>query len=318
MSAGSPSRSLGGSPGGSLVHHAATLLRAGPVHTLDLARDVLGLSGHAGAAAEAIFTLLGRDARFLVDGQGLWSLLDATRLLGSPLSEVGFAVVDVETTGGSFGQGHRIMDIAVVEVQGGAVVDEWRTLVNPGRPVAPFVEALTGIHSDMLYAAPDFEHIAPEVQRRLEGRVFVAHNAAVDWRFVSTELSETLGQAPDVTRLCTVKLVRCLLPKLRRRNLDAVSAHFGVPIHERHRAYGDALATARVLIRLLDEAGAQGIADLEGLVDRLRRRPRRPRGTPEARAARAAQRQARRQARLDARRDAAQGELLEAAPPEAQ
>ena len=290
------------SRGGSLVHRAANRLQSGPVHTLDLARHVLGLSGHPGAAAKAIFTLLGRDARFVVDGEGAWSLLDQSRP-GPALNDVAFAVVDVETTGGSSAQGHRIMDVAVVEVRDGAVVDEWRTLVNPGRAVAPFVEALTGIRTDMLRAAPYFEHVAPELQRRLEGRVFVAHNAAFDWRFVSSELNQALGEAPDVTRLCTVKMVRALLPSLRRRNLDAVSAHFGVPIQERHRAYGDALATARVLIRLLDEAGAQGIVDLEALVDRLRRRRRRPRGTPDARAAR-------RQARRDAQRDAAQGVLL--------
>ena len=265
--------------GGSLVQRAAARLAAGPVHTLELARDVLALSGHAGAAAQAIFTLLGRDHRFLVDPRGRWRLLDGGRLPGPPLSEIGFAVVDVETTGGSFEQGHRIMDIAVVEVRAGAVVDEWRTLVNPGRPVPHFVQALTGIRADMVLSAPHFDHVAAEVQRRLEGRVFVAHNVGFDWRFISAELAEALGQVPDVQRLCTVRLARTLVPRLKRRNLDAVSAHFGVPIHERHRAYGDALATALVLVRLLDEAGGQGIADLEALVDRLRhgrrRRPRR-------------------------------------------
>ncbi len=300
--------------GGSLVHRVAHLLQVGPVHTLDLAREVLGLSGHSGAASQAIFTLLGRDARFQVDSQGLWRLLDSARLPGVALADLSFAVVDVETTGGMSG-GDRIMDIAVVEVRGGAVVDEWRTLVNPGRPVDRFVESLTGIRSEMLRSAPHFEHIAPEVQRRLEGRVFVAHNVGFDWRFVSSELTEATGQAPAVARLCTVKLVRCLLPRLRRRNLDAVSAHFGIRIHERHRAYGDALATARVLIRLLDEAGSQGISDMDGLTDRLNHRRRKPKGTPEARAARAARRRERRDARLEGRRQAAeaQGDLL--APP---
>ena len=283
------------SPGGSLVHRATSRLRSGPVHTVELARHVLGLSGNPGAASKAIFTLLGRDARFVVDGDGMWSLLDRTRLPGPALSEVSFAVLDVETTGSSSAQGHRIMDIAVVEVRDGAVVDEWRTLVNPGRTVAPFVEALTGIRTDMLGEAPYFEHIAPELQRRLEGRVFVAHNAAFDWRFVSSELNQALGQVPDVARLCTVKMVRALVPALKRRNLDTVSAHFGVTIQERHRAYGDALATARVLIRLLDEAGAQGILDMEALVDRLSHRRRKPRKAAKVRSARS---------------DASQGDLL--------
>ena len=263
-------------PGGSLVQRVAARLARGPKHTLELARDVLHLSGHAGAAARAVFTLLEADPRFRVDGQGVWRIHDPARMPGPPLTEVSFAVVDVETTGGSFQQGHRIMEIAVVEVRGGALVDEWRTLVNPGRPVPQFVQGLTGIHAGLVADAPAFEHVADEVHRRLEGRVFVAHNAAFDWHFVSAELVEATGRVPEVPRLCTVRLVRSLIPRLKRRNLDAVTAHYGIPIHERHRAYGDALATARVLVRLIDEAGGQGIADLEALVDRLQQ-PRRGR-----------------------------------------
>jgi DNA polymerase III epsilon subunit family exonuclease len=289
---------------GTLVQRAAARLASGPVHTLELAQDVLGLRGHPGAAAQAIYTLLGSDARFGVDGSGIWRLLDPKRLPGPPLAELGFAVVDVETTGGTFAQGHRIMDIAVVEVRGGQVVDEWRTLVNPGRPIGWFVQDLTGIHTDMVLDAPHFEHVAAEVQRRLEGRVFVAHNAGFDWRFVATELAEATGSVPDVARLCTVKLVRTLLPRLKQRNLDAVTQHFGLRIHERHRAYGDALATARVLIRLLDEAQAQGIHDLEGLVDRMQHR----RGRRKRRGGVAARE--RRKAAETERADAAQVDLL--------
>jgi DNA polymerase III epsilon subunit family exonuclease len=294
-----------GAGGLSLVQRAAVRLAAGPVHTLQLARDVLGLSGHPGAASQAVFTLLGRDERFEVDERGMWHLLDARRVPGPPLSEIGFAVVDVETTGGSFEQGHRIIEIAVVEVRGGTIVDEWRTLVNPGRPIAFFVQDLTGIRTDMVIEAPHFEHVAAEVQRRIEGRVFVAHNATFDWRFVDTELVQALGCAPEVPKLCTVKLVRCLLPRLKRRNLDAVSAHFGVRIHERHRAYGDALATARVLIRLLDEAAGQGITDLEALVDRMRHQRRRRRHRRRGGVA----------ARERRERDALQGDLLDMLPP---
>ena len=265
------------SPGGSLVQRAAARLASGPAHALEIAHDVLRLSGHTGAASRAVFTLLGGDRRFGVD-DGVWRLTDPTRSPGPPLAEVRFAVVDVETTGGSFAQGHRIMDIAVVQVHRGAVVDEWRTLVNPGRPVPPFVQGLTGIHPGMVMDAPAFEHVAEELRRRLEGRVFVTHNAAFDWHFVSAELVEATGCVPDVRRLCTVRLARSLLPRLRRRNLDAMTAYYGIPVLQRHRAHGDAFAAARVLLRLIDEASAQGIADLDGLLDRLaqpRRRGRR-------------------------------------------
>ena len=259
----------------SLVRQAADRLVGGPVHTLDLARDVLGLTGHAGASAAAVYQLLGADARFRVDGDGHWSL-DPDRVpLGRPLSELSFAVVDVETTGSGRGGGHRIIEFASVEVRGGRIVDEFETLVNPGRRIPHGVVALTGIHDGMVADAPLFEHVAPAIQERLTGRVFVAHNVAFDWAFVSRELVAALGEAPEVPRLCTVRMARRLVPGLRRRNLDELTRHFGVKIHARHRAHGDALATARVLLRLLDEAAGEGLEDLESLQARLRRRRRR-------------------------------------------
>jgi DNA polymerase-3 subunit epsilon len=295
--------------GGSLVQRAAARLAGGPAHTLELAREVLGLAGNAGAAAQAIFTLLGSDRRFRVDADGMWRIGDSARLPGPPLTETGFAVVDVETTG-SLGA-DRIMDIAVIEVRGGAVVDEWHTLINPGRPVDPYVQRLTGIRPGMVMDAPTFEHVAEEVHSRLEGRVFVAHNVAFDWHHVSGELAEATGRVPDVQRLCTVRLVRCLLPRLHRRNLDEVSRHYGIRVHERHRAYGDALATARVLVRLIDEAGVQGIADLDALLTRLTEQRRRGRRGAAARARRRAAARA-------ARALAVQQELLPPSPlPEA-
>ncbi len=266
--------------GHSLVRAAEARLRAGPLHTLELARDVLGLSGHAGAASAAVFQLLGADRRFLVDASGVWTLDADLAALGASLDEVGFAVVDVETTGGGLDYGHRITEIAIVEVRGGGVVDEFQTLVNPGRRIPPGVTALTGITDDMVSGAPWFDHVADEVFRRLEGRVFVAHNATFDWSFVSAELVRSLGEAPNPVRMCTVRMVRRLVPRLRHRNLDVVARHFGVDNHARHRAYGDALATARVLLRLLDEARGRGIDDVETLAWYLRRRGRRVRRDP--------------------------------------
>ena len=264
-------------PRGGLVDRALARLRGGPAHTLELAGDVLGLSGPPGAVSTAVFTLLGSDERFRVDPHGVWSLDDAVPA-GPSLSGLSYAVVDVETTGGSFVNGHRIIEIAVVEVSGGAVGRVWGTLINPGRPVPPGVRALTGFTDDMVAAAPWFDHLACEIVDRLEGRVFVAHNAAFDWRFVSAELARCVGLVPDVPRLCTVRMARRLVPRLRRRNLDALTRHYGIPILERHRAHGDALATARVLVRLLDEARGRGVGDLPALERLLARRRQGKRG----------------------------------------
>lgn len=267
------------SPGGdSLIQRVAERLQSGPAHTLALARDVLGLSGHEGAASAAVFSLLGANPRFTVDAAGVWAL--SSNATGPDLATLTYAVVDVETTGGAPMRGDRITEIAVVEVAEGSLTDEWATLVNPGRSVPPVVTALTGITHDMVSRAPYFDHVAPEVADRLRARVFVAHNAAFDRRFVRHELIQAAGEAPSLPTLCTVQLSRGLLPRLRRRNLDALAGYFGVKVHDRHRALGDARATARVLLKLLEEAAHQGITDLDTLRRIVRRRVRRRQRPP--------------------------------------
>ena len=265
----------------SLIRRAVRRLRGAPAHTLDVARDVLALSGHPGAASAAVFQLLGADPRFLVDDEGAWSLDPTLAPLGAPLSKVPFAVVDVETTGGRAWMGHRIVEIAIVEVLDGAIVDEYETLVNPGQGIPSMITSLTGITSAMTAVEPYFEHIAEDVAGRLEGRAFVAHNATFDWSLVSAELVRANVDVPNVPKLCTVRMVRRLVPALRHRNLDVVTRHFGVEVHARHRAHGDALATARVLLRLLDEASGRGVEDLATLQWYLKRRRQRKKFNPD-------------------------------------
>jgi DNA polymerase-3 subunit epsilon len=264
----------------SLIRSAADALTAGPKHTLELARDVLGLVGHQGAASAAVFQLLGTDPRFQVDASGMWRLDESAAPLGAPLAEVPFAVVDVETTGRGSWAGHRMIEIAIVEVRGGQVTDRYETLLNPGQSLPAEITSLTGITGPMAAEAPYFEHVAGEVSGRITGRVFVAHNATFDWSFVSAELVSALGEAPDVPRLCTVRMARRLVPLLRHRNLDVLARHFGIVNHARHRAGGDALATARILIRMLDEAAGRGIEDVATLAWYLRRRRQRERFDP--------------------------------------
>ena len=257
----------------SLLQGAWEVLQGGPLATTELARRALGLNGHPGAASAAVFALLGGDDRFEVDGEGVWSLRGGARRPGAQVSRLSYAVVDVETTGGRHEGGHRMTEVAVVEVRGGAVHDVFETLVHPGRRVPRRTVELTGITDRMLAGAPTFDEIAEEVFRRIAGRVFVAHNASFDWGWLRAQLGDALGDVPEVERLCTISLARRLAPELRRRNLDALSEFFDIPIHGRHRARGDALATARVLLRLLDRAESLGIGDLRSL-----KRYRPPRG----------------------------------------
>ena len=256
----------------SLTRRAAVFLQGGAAHTLHLAREVLGLSGNDSAASAAVFTLLGSDPRFQVDGEGWWSLSVKGPDPWEELERLTYAVVDLETTGGAPDRGHRITEIAVVEVRAGAISEGFQTLVNPGRPIPRPMSELTGITDEMVSGAPFFDGVAQQLFDRMEGRVFVAHNAPFDWRFLSYQFCDCLGAAPEGPRLCTLKMARRLVPDLRPRHLDALASHFGVAIHSRHRALGDALATARILLGLLDEARALGVRDLTSLLLLLQRK----------------------------------------------
>lgn len=190
-----------------------------------------------------------------------------------PLSTIAFAVVDVETTGGRAWRGDRITEIAAVVVRGGEVVERFETLVNPERSIPPVISALTNITWGMVKDAPRFRDICDHVLTMVGGRVFVGHNAEFDWRFVSAEVQRATGQRLEGSRLCTVRLARKLLPHLRSRRLDAVAGHYGVEITARHRAGGDALATAHVLVKLLADARAiecEHWHDMEQLLARAR------------------------------------------------
>ena len=176
--------------------------------------------------------------------------------------------MDVETTGVRAFRGDRIMEIAVVRLDGTIA---FHSLVNPGIPIPQFVAGLTGIDAGMVRHAPAFEEIVDGVLAALEGCVFVAHNARFDWAFVSTEIERATGLLLHGPRVCTVRLARKLLPDLPRRNLDTVSYHFGIDIEGRHRATGDAVAASKCLGRLLRLAqgnGAVNLADLVGLSNR--------------------------------------------------
>lgn len=271
---------------GSLTDRALRVLAAEPLPSMEVARRVLGISGGAGAAAVAVFTLLGGDPRFRVDAQGVWSVAppaDPDVLAPSrPLREEEFVVVDVETTGGAPSRGHRVTEVAAVRVSGGQVRDTFCTLVNPERPIPNIITGLTGITNAMVADQPRFAQVARQVSAAIEGCVFVAHNAAFDWRFICHEMGMATGMTLSGRQLCTVRLSRRLLPQLPSRSLDGLALFFGVEIESRHRALDDALATARVLLRLIDLAEEQGVTDWEGLQKLLRRR--RPRKSRRRRA----------------------------------
>lgn len=250
-------RFSGASP---LLARALEELRRGPRTSSRLAREVLGVRRGPAALAETLVgELLGNEASVRRDGSGAWRLVEPAPDGDAPLRGLDYVVVDVETTGGSPARGDRITEIALVEVSGGRISGEFSTLVNPGRPIPRWITRLTGITGEMVADAPAFEEVADPVRERLEGRVFVAHNVPFDWRFVAEEMRRARSLLPEGPRLCTLRLARRALPGLSRKWLDGVSRYFDVEIEDRHRAAGDALATASVLLRLLELADRLGV-----------------------------------------------------------
>lgn len=299
-----------------LTGRARDFLAAGPADSATLVARVCQLPGVPAAVAEHLAeTLLGGHPEFVRGPGHRWALAAAPAAseaavpagvaqwmtaganapgsrsdmqcpgAGEALSQMSFVVVDVETTGGRPLDGDRITEFAAVVVRGGIVSERYETLVNPDRPIPPWISRLTSISWEMVRGAPRFRDVCGDVLRVMEGHVFVAHNARFDWGFVSAEVARASGQQLDGRQLCTVRLARRLLPQLRRRSLDYVADHYNVGIAARHRAMGDALATAHVLVGLLRDAESRGCTTWGELQELLAtststRRRRRPSALP--------------------------------------
>jgi len=276
-----------------LVRRALSFLAGGPRDSVSLIEHVCQMPGAPRVVAEQMaIALFANRPEFARDAGGQWSLapepaverpcraLDTGRGRDE-LEALSYVVVDVETTGMNAFLGDRVTEIAAVVVRGGRVAEQFQTLVNPERPIPAMITALTHITPQMVRDAPRFRDIAPELLRFLQGHVFVAHNAEFDWRFVSAEVARATSRELTGRRLCTVRLARRVLPQLRSRKLDSLAHFYNVTITDRHRAAGDALATAHILLRLLDAARERdccGWTDLERLLAAGPRGPRRHRG----------------------------------------
>ena len=162
-----------------------------------------------------------------------------------------FAIIDVETTGGKFNE-EGITEVAIHKFDGVDIVDSFISLINPEREIQPFVVNLTGINSKMLKNAPKFYEVAKRILEITEDCVLVAHNASFDYRVVRNEFSR-LGYQFDIPTLCTVELSKILLPDLESYSLGKLCRTIGIPVSDRHRANGDALATVKLFEILLQK-----------------------------------------------------------------
>ncbi|MDA8630325.1 exonuclease domain-containing protein [Flavobacteriaceae bacterium] len=168
-----------------------------------------------------------------------------------------YTIVDIESTGGKFNE-ESIIEVAAYKFDGTSIKDQFISLVNPQRDIHPYVEKLTGITSKMVKTAPKFHEIAKRVVEITSDSILVAHNAQFDYRILQLEFKR-LGYEFSMKSLCTVILSQELLPDQESYKLGRLSRSLGIPLKDRHRASGDALATVELFKILLEKDIKQNI-----------------------------------------------------------
>lgn len=162
-----------------------------------------------------------------------------------------YAILDIETTGGKYNE-EGITEIAIHKFDGHQVVDQFISLVNPEKEIQPFVVNLTKINNQMLESAPKFYEVAKRIIEITRDTVIVAHNAQFDYRILRTEFRR-LGYNFERKTLCTVDLSQQLIPEAESYSLGKLVRSLGIPVSDRHRANGDALATLKLFKLLLSK-----------------------------------------------------------------
>jgi DNA polymerase-3 subunit epsilon len=166
------------------------------------------------------------------------------------IAETDFVVVDVETTGLSPTE-DRMTEISMMKIRNGILIDEFATLINPLTAIPPYITELTGIDNLMVQDAPPAREVVPRIAEFLHQSVFTAHNAPFDWGFVYHTALRERGIELINPQLCTARLSRKILPHLPSKSLGHVAKFLEIEIPARHRASGDAYATAMLLIKYI-------------------------------------------------------------------
>jgi len=183
------------------------------------------------------------------------------------LDQTPFVIVDTETTGSRAGD-DRLIEIGAARMIGGEIVETYQQLVDPGRHVPRRITQLTGISTAMVYGQPPVSEVMPGFVEFLGDAVMVAHNLPFDARFLDVALDESGLPPLQNPTLDTLRLARRLLSSLPSKGLSGLTKHFGIEVHGRHRALGDAVATAELLTILINrlkiEFGAETLDDVLG------------------------------------------------------
>lgn len=162
-----------------------------------------------------------------------------------------FAITDIETCGGKFNYPNgRITEICILIHDGLTVVEKFSTLIDPECYISPLYTNITGITNEMVKGAPKFHQVAKHIHELTDNRTFVAHNVSFDYNFIKAEFA-SLGFYYERKKLCTVQLSRKLIPGKKSYSLGVLCESLGIANKARHRAEGDAVATAQLFDMLL-------------------------------------------------------------------
>ena len=184
-----------------------------------------------------------------------------------PIDEAVFSVLDFETTGTS-ARHSRVIEVGVVRVKNLKITDTYQTLINPGTLIPPFITSLTGIGNNDVINAPYFDEIANNLLEFFSDSIITAHNLPFDKSFLKHELARAELQFPNNLTLCTLKLARQMFPQLKSKSLGNLTKHFRIQHKNVHRALGDSMVTAKLLIKMIkqlkDEHHVEKVSELIG------------------------------------------------------
>ncbi len=176
-----------------------------------------------------------------------------------------FAFLDVETTGLYAAQEDRVCEIAILRCRGRRKMDDWQSLVNPGRPVSPGAFAVNGISEEMLAGAPAFSDIADHVLELIRDAVVVCHNVRFDLEFLSTELERCGRKLPPVHTIDTLYIARRYFD-FPSNNLGMIASYLNIDKGEAHRAMGDVATTQKIFDHFMEELEGESIRDISEII----------------------------------------------------
>ncbi len=209
---------------------------------------------------ERLPSLLNRFGLLQLQADRRWLTVPVDELR-RPFQSMPVCVFDVEATGGRPPL-HRIIELGYLRIESSGEERTHSSLVNPGRPLPPFITQMTGLKQAQLDSAPPMEEVMPDLERALDGAILVAHDVSGDLELLNYESFRLQGRMIPNPVVCTVALTKELRPEIEKAGLEAVANELGIEFSQRHRALDDAIATARLWQILFQDLKTQGVETL--------------------------------------------------------